>query len=75
MKRKMDTFNKIQDTLIQAMLRIEKNQVNQQANPINERQKGTLPNQPLLNRRNFRQINEAQDPNHYNVIHTLRSGR
>jgi len=39
----MDSFNKIQDTLIQAMHRIEKNQVSPQADPINERLKGTFP--------------------------------
>ena len=36
MERKLDTFNKTQDTLIQAILRIENNQVNQQANLISE---------------------------------------
>ena len=53
MERKLDTFNKTQDTLIQAMLKIENNQVNQQANPISERQKETLSSQPLPNPRNF----------------------
>ena len=54
----MDTFNKTQETLIQAMTRLE-NQFSQQANPISERPKGTLPSQPLSNPRNFRQDNEA----------------
>ena len=58
----MDTFNKTQDTLIQAMLRIENNQVNQ-ANLISERQKGTLLIQSLPNPRNFMQVNELQDSN------------
>jgi len=42
MERKLDTFNKTHDTLIQAMPRRENNQVNQQANLISERHKGTL---------------------------------
>ena len=53
MERKMDTFNKAQEILIQAMTRLE-NQFSQQANPIYERTKGTLPSQPLLNPGNFR---------------------
>ena len=42
MKRKMDTFNKTQETLIQAMTKLE-NRFSQQANPISEKSKGTLP--------------------------------
>ena len=57
------------------MHRIEKNQVSPQADLISERPKGTLPSQSLSNPRNFRQVNEAQDPNQCNVIHILRSGR
>ena len=68
----MDTFNKTQVTLIQAMTRLE-NQFSQQTNTISERPKGTLPNQPLSNPINFRQANEAQDPNQCNLVHTLRS--
>ena len=61
-ERKMDTFSKTQETLIQAMQNTEK-QVSQQANPISERPKWTLLNQPSPNPKNFRQANEAQDPN------------
>jgi len=43
MERKMDTFSKTQETLIQAMHRIEKNQVSPQDDPISERSKETLP--------------------------------
>jgi len=48
-------------------------QLSQQANPISERQKGTLPSQPLPSPKNPRQANEAQDPNQYNLVHMLRS--
>ena len=58
----MDTFYKTKETLIQAMTRLE-NQFSQQANPISERPKGTLPSQSLPNPKNFRHANEAQDPN------------
>jgi len=51
------------------------NQLCQQANPSSERPKGTLPSQPLPNPRNFRQANEAQDPNQCNLVYTLRSGK
>ena len=44
------------------MTRIEM-QLSQQTTPISERQKGTLPSQPLLKPRNPRQANEAQNPN------------
>ena len=57
-ERKMDTFNKTQETLIQVMTRLE-NQFSQQADPISERSKETLPSQPLPNPRNFRQVNKA----------------
>jgi len=40
-----------------------------------ERQKETLQSQPLPNPRNPKQANEAQDPNHCNLIHVLRSGK
>jgi len=67
----MDTLNKTQETLIQAMTRLE-NKFSQQANPISKRPKRTLPSQLLPNPRNFRQANEAQDPNQCNLVHTLR---
>ena len=69
MERKVDTLVKSHDTLAQVLTRIEI-QLNQQ-----ERQKGTLPSQPLSNPRNPRQANEAQDPNQCNLVHTLRSGK
>ena len=50
-------------------------QLSQQANPISERQKGTLPSQPLPSPKNPRQANEAQDPNQYNLVHMLRLGK
>ena len=55
LERKVDTLVKSHDTLAQVLTRIEI-QLNQQ-----ERQKGTLPSQPLPNPRNPRQANEAQD--------------
>ena len=58
MERKVDTLVKSQETLAQVMTRIEM-QLSQQANPISERQKGTLPSQPLSNPKNPRQANEA----------------
>jgi len=72
----MDNFIKTQESLTQAMSKLEI-QLNQQANPLSERPKGTLPSQPLSNPINFRQANEAQDqqPNQCNVVHTLRSGK
>ena len=67
MERKVDTLVKSQDTRAQVLTRIEM-QLNQQ-----ERQKGTIPSQPLPNPMNPRQANEAQDPNQCNLVHTLRS--
>ena len=49
------------------------NQFSQQANTISDRPKETLPSQPLPNPRNFRQANEAQDPNQCNLVHIFRS--
>ena len=57
MERKVDTLLKSQETLAQVMTRIEM-QLSQQ-----ERQKETLPSQPLSNPKNPRHANEAQDPN------------
>ena len=74
MKRKVDTLVKSQETLAQIMTRIEM-QLSQQANPISEIQKKTLPSQPLSNPRNPRQANETQDPSQCNLVHTLRSGK
>ena len=46
-------------------------------NPQNERQKGTLPSQPVINLRNSQQAHlaEVQSLNQCNVVHTLRSGK
>ena len=68
MERKVDILVKSQETLAQVMTRIEM-QLSQQANPISERQKGTLLSQPLPNPRNFKKDNEAQDSNLCNLIY------
>jgi len=50
-------------------------QIGQLANPLNERQKISLPSQPLPNLKNSFPINEAEDitPKQYNIVHILRS--
>ena len=52
-------------------------QMSQLATPQNERQKGTLPSQPIMNPKNSHQAHLAEDQslNHCNVVHTLRSGK
>ena len=52
-------------------------QMSQLATPQNERQKGTLPSQPIMNSRNSQQAHLAEDQsvNQCNAIHTLRSGK
>ena len=52
-------------------------QMSQLATPQNERQKGTLPSQPITNPRNSQQAHlaEKQSLNQCNVVHTLRSGK
>ena len=70
----MDSFLKSQETVMQTLSRLG-DQMSQLANPVSERQQGTLPSQPLLNPRNTRQANEAQDTNQCNLVHTLRSGK
>ena len=64
---------KNQDSLMQTIQRSEV-QISQLANPQNERQKGTLPSQPVMNLRNSQQAHLAEDQslNQCNV-HTLRS--
>ena len=59
----------------QAINRLEV-QIGQLANSLNERQKETLPSQPLLNPKNPFPINKAEDiiPKQCNTIHILRSG-
>jgi len=59
MERKTDIFSKTQETLIQAMHRIKRNQESPQVNLISERPKRTLPSQPLHNPKNFMQINKT----------------
>jgi len=46
--------------------------MSQLANPQNERQKGTLPSQPIVNPRNSQQAHLAEDQslNQYNVVYT-----
>jgi len=61
---------------MQTIQRIE-GQKSQLANPQNERQKGTLPSQPIINLRNSQQAHFAEDQslNQCNVVHTLRYGK
>jgi len=49
--------------------------MSQLANPQNEKQNSTLPNQPVMNPRNSQQAHLAEDQplNQCNVVHTLRS--
>ena len=51
--------------------------MSQLATPQSERQKGTLPSQPITNPRNYQQAHLAEDNslNQCNVVHTLRSGK
>jgi len=67
---------KNQEPLIQTGQRLEI-QMSQLANPQNERLKGSLPSQPVMNLRNSQQAHLAEDQplNQCNVVHTLRSGK
>jgi len=49
--------------------------MSQLTNLQNERQKGTLPSQPIMNPRNSQEAHLAEDQslNQCNVVHTLRS--
>ena len=60
----------------QAINRLEV-QIGQLANSLNERQKETLPSQPLPNPKNPFPIHEAEDigPSQCNTVHILRSGK
>ena len=64
---------KNQDSLMQIIQRLEV-QISKLATPHNERQKGTLPNQPIMNPRNSQQayLTEDQSLNQCNAIHILR---
>ena len=75
-ERNMERYMKNQDSLIQTIQRLE-GQMSQLANPQNERQKGTLPSQPIMNLRNSQQAHLAEDQslNQCNAVHTLRSGK
>jgi len=66
----MDSFLKSQEIVMQTLSRFG-DQMSQLAIPVNERQQGTLPSQPLQNPRNTTQANEAQDTNQCNLVHTL----
>jgi len=72
----MERHMKNQDSLMQTIQRVE-GQMSQLANPQHERQKGTLPSQPIMNPRNSQQAHLAEDQslNQYNVVHTFRSGK
>ena len=62
---------KNQDSLMQTIQRLEV-QMSQLATPQNERQKGTLSNQPVTNPRNSQQAHLAEDHslNQCNAVHT-----
>ena len=51
--------------------------MSQLANPQHERQKGTLPSQPIMNPRNSQQAHLVKDQslNQCNAVHTLRLGK
>jgi len=70
----MKRYMKNQDSLMQTMQRL-KVQMSQLANSQNERQKGTLHSQPVMNPKNSQQAHLAEDQslNQCNVVHTLRS--
>ena len=75
-EKNMERYMKNQDSLMQTIQRLE-GQMSQLANPQQERQKGTLPSQPIMNPRNSQQAHfvEDQSLNQCNVVHTLRSGK
>ena len=73
-ERNMERYMKNQDSLMQSIQRLEV-QMSQLANPQNERKKGTLPSQPIMNPRNSQRAHLAEDQllNQCNDVHTLRS--
>ena len=75
-ERNMKRYKKNQDSLMQIIQRLE-GQMSQLANSQNERQKGSLPSQPIMNPKNSQQAHLAEDQslNQCNAIHTLRSGK
>ena len=58
-ERNMERYMKNQDSLMQTIQRLEV-QMSQLATPQNERQKGTLPSQPITNPRNSQQAHLAE---------------
>jgi len=72
----MERYIKNQDSLMQTIQKLEV-QMSQLVTPKNERQKGTLPSQPIMNPRNSQQAHLAEDQslNQCNIVHTLRSGK
>ena len=78
--RALETLSKTQISMVnshnQTINRLEI-QISQLASSLNERQKGTLPSQPLPNPKNSFPVNEAEDviPKQCNVVHILRSGK
>ena len=69
----MERYMKSQDSLMQTIQRLQV-QMSQLSNPQNERKKGTLPSQPVMNPRNSQQahLTEDQSLNQCNAVHTLR---
>ena len=59
-ERNMERYMKNQDSLMQTIQRVE-GQMSQLGNPQNERQKGSLPSQPIMNPRNSQQAHLAED--------------
>ena len=74
-EKNMKRYMKNQDSLMQTIQRLEV-QMSQLATLQNERQKGTLPSQPIMNPKNSQQahLTEDQSMNQCNTVHTLRSG-
>jgi len=75
-ERNIERYIKNQDFLMQTIQRLEV-QMSKLANPQNERQKGTLPSQPIMDPRNSQQAHlaEYQSLNQCNDVHTFRSGK
>ena len=80
LERMIETLSKTQTSMMnnhnQAINRLEV-QIGQLANSLNERQKGTLPSQPLPNPKNPFTIHEAEDisTKQCNTVHILRFGK
>ena len=68
-ERNMERYMKNQDSLMQTIQKLEV-QMSQLATPQNERQKGTLPTQPIMNPKNSQQAYLVEDPslNQCNVV-------